>query len=70
MIVSQNISLRPNKFQTFDSAYCEELRREEDDIGVVIAASPMVGPSRQCIWLAYEFSWSVMKEEVKPQEVE
>ena len=68
--VPQNIPLRPNKFQTFDSAYCEELRREEDDIGVVIAASPMVGPSRQCIWLSLGFPWSVMKEEVELREVE
>src|SRR6266540_3193960 len=68
--VPQNIPLRPDKFQTFNSAYCEELQREEDDIGVVIAASPMVGPLRQHVWLSHGFSWSVMKEEVKSQEIE
>src|SRR6266511_1827954 len=67
---SQNIPLGPNEFQTFNSAYCEELRREEDNIGVVITASPIVSSLRQCGWLSHEFPWSVIKEEVKLQEVE
>src|SRR6266540_6163012 len=70
MNVSQNIPLRPDKFQTFNSTYCEELQREENNVGVVITASPMVGPLRQRIWLFHGFPWSVMKEEVKSQEVE
>src|SRR6266511_725890 len=70
MNVSQNIPLGPNKFQTFNSAYCKELRREEDNIGVVVTASSMVGPLRQHVWLAHGFPWSVMKEEVELQEVE
>ena len=63
--VSQNIPLGSNEFQTFNSMYCEELRREEDNIGVVITASPMVSPSRQCTWLSHGFPWSVIKEEVE-----
>src|SRR6266511_6075102 len=43
---------------------------KEDNVGVVIAASPMVGPLRQCIWLFHGFPWSVRKEEVKLQEIE
>ena len=41
MNVSQNITLRSDEFQTFNSAYCEELQREEDKVGVVVTASPM-----------------------------
>src|SRR6266508_2293117 len=70
MNVPQHIPLRSNKFQTFNSVYCKELQREEDNIGVVVTASPIVGPLRQCIWLAHGFPWSVVKEEVKLQEVE
>ena len=68
--ISQYVLFRSNELQPFHCTYCKEFRTEEHYVGVVISASSMVCPARQCVWFTHRLSRPVRECEVKAREIE
>jgi len=68
--VGQDFLFYTCQFHLFQGTYRKELRSKEDNVLIVGGSVSVISSPRQCIWFAYCTSGAVMKQEVKPSQMQ
>jgi len=68
--VRQDFLFYTCQFHSFQGAYCKELRSKEDNVLIVGGSVSMISSPQQCVQFAHYTSGAVMKQEVKPSQMQ